>query len=276
MLRGAAWASASAAIRRYLDHWLDLAHSAGLDAVRPTDFLDGVSDWRAAAPWQNLDHLVTGAASRGMVVILDLSAYRNLLLRLGARPYDPRAWSSFLNFVGSRYARAEAVAYYAIAGEPAPPAAGASTDYVAFYRAALARLHAADRGHHLISTGGLNHLEDGSAIPWQQLFELPGQDLVALHLYSDDDRQLVLPVVAAWAAQERKPLVVEEFGFRQDVTDAARAALFREAYRGAWRYHAAGMVFWNLGPELSPASYDVGPQTPAVWGVVHSARNSPP
>jgi hypothetical protein len=272
-LRGAAWASSTSTFRAYIDHWLDAASQNGMNTVRPTDFLAGVTDWRDAATWRNLDHLVAAAGARHMLVIMDLSAYRNFLRRSGRLPYDITAWISFLDFVGSRYALAPAIAYYSVAGEIEPPngddPARATPDgYVSFFRAVLARLHAADRGHHLVSAGGLNHLQATSGIPWQTLFDLPGADLAALHVYSDDDRQSVVPAVSAWAAQQRKPVVIEEFGFQQDLGDEGRAAAFRDTYELGRRSGVAGVVFWNLGPQLSPGSYDVGPDTPAVWATV--------
>jgi len=34
------------------------------------------------------------------------------------------------------------------------------------------------------------------------------------------------------------------------------------------RYDAVTIIFWNLGPELSPSSYGVNPNTPLTWNVV--------
>ena len=62
--------------------------------------------------------------------------------------------------------------------------------------------------------------------------------------------------------------MIEEFGFRQDLGDQARAAAFSATYALGRGQGAAGMVFWNLGPELLPGSYDVSPATPAVWAAV--------
>ena len=278
-LRGAAWASASVEFTAYLDHWLDVAHESGLNTIRPTDFLAGVSDWHDRTTWRNLDHLVSGAAARHMFVVVDLSAYRDFLRRSGRFAYDSTTWASFLDFVGSRFANSPAVAYYAIAGEVEPPVGStpgrATADqYVAFFRDAIARLHAADHGHHLVSTGGLDHLDDASGVPWQALFALPGQDVAALHVYSDGDRQRAVPAVAAWAAAQGQPFVIEEFGFRQELGDAARGAAFRSTYALGRGAGAAGMLFWNLGPELTPYSYDVSPATPAVWAAVADASRA--
>jgi Cellulase (glycosyl hydrolase family 5) len=274
-LRGRAWSSGAPELRAYIDHWLGLARDAGLNTIRPTDFLAGVRDWRDATTWRNLDYLVSAARARGLLVILDLSAYRNFLRSSGRFAYDPAAWQPFVDFVAARYAGAPNIAYYAVAGEiEAPgghdPGRATADQYVAFYRAVLPRLHAADGGRHLVSTGGLNHLEAGGGIPWQALFDLPGMDVAALHLYSESDRQAVAPAVAAWTGQRRKPLTVEEFGFQQSLGDAERAAAFRDVYALARRLDAAGTVFWNLGPELAPNSYDVSPATPATWSAVAS------
>lgn len=272
-LRGDAWASPAAEFRTYIDHWLDVARQDGLNTIRPSDFLVGVRDWHDATTWRNLDYLVSAAGARHMFVIMDLTAYRNFLHQSRRFAYDVTAWTSFLDFVGSRYAPAPAIAYYAIATEIEPPnwgdpARATAQQYVSFFRAALARLHAADHGNHLVSTGGFNHLQAASGVPWRALFGLPGADLAAVHVYSAEDRRSALPAVAAWATQQRKPLVIEEFGFQQGLGDAARAAAFRNVYELGRRSDAAGMVFWNLGPELAAGSYDVGPDTPAVWATV--------
>lgn len=272
-LRGRAWASGAAAFRGYIDHWLDAARQDRMNTIRPTDFLVGVKDWHNAATWRNLDYLVAAAEARHMFVIMDLSAYRNFLRASGQFAYDPGKWASFLHFVGSRYATAPAIAYYAIAGEIEPPnsddpARATPDQYISFFQRVIAGLHAADHGNHLVSTGGLNHLDASSAVPWKALFALPREDLAALHVYSQDDRNLVVPAVADWAARERKPLVIEEFGFRQDLGDEARAAAFSDTYELGRSVDAAGVVFWNLGPELAPGSYDVSPSTPAVWAAV--------
>ena len=275
VLRGRAWASGAAEFRTYIDQWLDLAHDVGLNTIRPTDYFAGVTDWHNATMWRNLDYVVSGAEARHMFVIVDLSAYRDMLRRSGRFAYDPATWAPLLDFVGSRYASSSAIAYYAVAGEIEPPngsSAGRATSdqYLAFFRSAIARLHSADHGNHLVSTGGLSHLDVSSGVPWQSLFALPGADVAALHVYSDGDRLQSVPAVAAWAAG-RQPFVIEEFGFRQDLGDGPRAAAFTSLYALGRSKGADGMVFWNLGPELLPNSYDVGPGTPAVWAAVARA-----
>jgi hypothetical protein len=272
-VRGTAWSSSSPQFRSYLDQVVSLAADAGLNTLRPTNYLDGATDWRAPAVWANLDYLVGQLEARGMLVVMDLSPYRNWLLQRGQFPYDAAAWNAYLDFVGRHYQNAAAIAYYAIAGEVPPPdesvaKRATAEQIVAFYRATANRLRAADHSHHLVASGGLNHLEPPTTIPWQTVFALPGVDVATVHLYSAGDQNVVLPAVARWSAQARKPLVIEEFGFQQMMGDQARAAAFAGMFGLVERYEAQGAIFWNLGPELAPTSYEVGSQTPGALDTV--------
>jgi endo-1,4-beta-mannosidase len=191
----------------------------------------------------------------------------------GQFPYDAAAWNAYLDFVGRHYQNEAAIAYYAIAGEVPPPdesvdKRATAEQIVAFYRATTKRLRAADHSHHLVASGGLNHLEPPTTIPWQTVFALPGVDLATVHLYSAGDQNVVLPAVARWSDQASKPLVIEEFGFRQMMGDQARAAAFAGMFGLVERYAAQGAIFWNLGPELAPSSYEVGSQTPGALDTV--------
>lgn len=80
-----------------------------------------------------------------MFVILDLSAFRAFLMSQGLDPYDAANWTAFLRFVGARYLRSPAIAYYSIVGEPSVPATVAATSrLVDFYRTVTDALYAAD------------------------------------------------------------------------------------------------------------------------------------
>jgi len=270
--RGSSWALPT--FPSYIDNILNLARSARLNTVRPTDYLDGSANWTDPVVWSNMDYLLSAARRRHMFVILDISVYRTWLQRHDVWPYNPSDWTPFLRFVGQRYTDAPALACYAIAGEiPAPRSAtmpwnATAEQFVRFFGGVSAQLYAYDGGHHLISTGGLSYLNFDSGIPWQSLFSLPHIDMAAVHIYSPQDRATTMPMVASWARARRTPFVVEEFGFQQSMGDHARADAFAAMYTAGARYRASAMIFWNIGPEVASDSYDVNPRLPRVWRVV--------
>src|SRR5262249_18031104 len=128
---------------------------------------------------------------------------------------------------------------------------------------------AVDDGHHLISTGGLAFLNGDYGIPWQAIFALSTIDIAAIQVYSDDDRTISLPNIATWAAQNDKPFIIDEFGYQQKLGDAARADAYAALLSQAHAVGAAGVGFWNLGPEVAGQSYDVSTATPLTWAAVH-------
>jgi hypothetical protein len=271
--RGSAWLRAD--FPAYIRQMLDLAAQVHLNTIRATDFLNAAPDWRTPQVWLNLDSLICQAQARGMHVIISLTTFGNRLYKQGRFPYNPADWQDYLTFVGQRYRASPAIAYYAIAGEALPPNGHdplrpTADQLISFYRATAATLAAADGGNHLISTGGLSFLNGDYGIPWQTIFALPHIALAAIHVYSTGDRDISLPMVAAWAAQNGKPFILEEFGFRQSLGDAARAAAFADIFQRAQAANAAGIGFWNLGPEVAPQSYDVSPVTPLTWQVVQA------
>src|SRR5579875_17999 len=257
----------------YIDQMLDLAQAAHLNTIRATDFLNAASDWHAPQVWENLDTLLCHARSRGMHVVISLTTFGNMLRAQGKFAYNPADWKAYLDFVGQRYRNERAIAYYAIAGEPLPPNGHdplrpTADQLVAFYRATAAELAGADGGKHLISTGGLSFLNGDYGIPWQTIFALPHISLAAIHVYSEGDRDITMPQVSAWAAQRNEPFVLEEFGFRQQMGDQARAAAYTDIFARAQAAGAAGVGFWNLGPEIAPGSFEVNPSTPLTWAEV--------
>jgi hypothetical protein len=269
VVRGSGWSDP--AFTRCIDHTLSLAAQGNLNTVRAVDFLEGTGNPYNTTVWRNVDHLFSRAAAHNMYVVLDLSTYRNMLGGQGTMPYDASRWSSFVRFVGRRYAARENLLYYAIAGEPEAPNGGdplrpTAAQLTAFYREAGDRLRAAD-ANHLISAGGLLHLDWNSGIDWRTILGLPNISLASVHVYSGGDRS-IMPTVASWARVNNKPFVNEEFGFKQGMGDQVRAEAFRKVYEQSRAGNAAGVIFWNLGAEVGPWSHDVGPQTPITWEAV--------
>ncbi len=108
--------------RSYIDEQLQKAVDAKLNTVRVLDFLHlDTQDPYDSVVWENVDYVIHQADAKGLRVILDLATYRNLLKLQGKMPYDMSDWNEFLDFVGQRYAKEKAIAYYALAGEPDAP-----------------------------------------------------------------------------------------------------------------------------------------------------------
>ena len=275
--RGSAWALPS--FPAYIDQMIAQAAAAKINTLRATDFLSNTDDWRNPTIWANMDYLLCTARAHNMHVIISLTTFATMLYKEGNFPYDPGAWGAFIDFVGQRYRNERAIAYYAIAGEALPPNGHdplrpTAHQLLAFYRDTSLQLRSDDVGHHLISTGGLSFLNGDYGIPWQDIFALPTIDLAAIHVYSDGDRDITVPNVAAWAQQNDKPFIIEEFGFQQKLGDAARAAAFTDILRRAHAADAAGIGFWNLGPEIAGQSYDVSAATPLTWAAVRQGAGS--
>jgi len=200
--------------RSYLDGRIADARGVGLNTLRITDFIDGVtSDVYDPAVWGNIDYALEKAAADNIVVILDLSTYRNHLKDVfGVMPYRVADWIGFLDFVGNRYRDNAALAYVALAGEPDAPLSSQSlrpttAQLTDFYRDASSELHRV-APRLLISSGGLMQLDWDSGIDWQTIFSLPNI-LPAVHAYSSADVDTSLPRVSRWAAQHDKPLILK-------------------------------------------------------------------
>jgi hypothetical protein len=280
IVKGEGWAKPN--FPQYIDHIIDLAQQAHLNVIRATNFFDGVSygDWYNVTVWANMDYLFQQTAAHHMYVLLDLSSFRDRTLKSGIYPYDPAAFSAAFTWVARRYARAINLLNYAIAGEVSCPNGNdalrpTSTEALTtFYRVLSAALYAGDP-YHLISAGGLSHLNQSDCgVDWQSIYSLPHIRIAAIHVYSDNDRTITMPMVSAWAARRAEPFTVEEFGFVQGGSDATRAAEYEQMYTLGKQYHVTSMIFWNLGDELAPTSYEVNPNTPLTWQTV--VQNAPP
>jgi hypothetical protein len=266
------------------------AKDLGLNAIRLTDFLDkhaspatGPYD---ASRWADVDKVIAASGAAGLHVELDLATYRNLLATSGVNPYTAD-WRPFLDFVVNRrnsvtrirYGDDPTIALVSFAGEVEPINSATNTRQVTtqqltdFYRGVLAYWSAA-APRQLLSAGGLMHLGWNSGIDWKAIFALPHNDVIALHLYSDSDRQKVVPAVAAYGAQLGRPWITEEFGFLSSMGDAVRAAKFAGTYQLNRAHGSAGTGFWNLGPQTSN-THDVGPQFPAASAAVRREASTP-
>ncbi len=252
----------------YIDGIIELAQGANLNTLRVTDYLDIKASWDNIVIWKNMDYFIAEAEKRHIWVILDLSTYRQWLKRHSVRAlYNAENWRNFVKFVTKRYKDTVNIGYYSITAEIPPTAEDgmSATQYVQFFNTVLELIHIGDSGNHLISIGGLLYLNFDSGIPWRALYSLPYNDIVAIHLYSDGDRDITLPAVSEFAKAIDKPFLVEEFGFKQELTDEERAKAFAKTYKLAESSQSEGALFWNLGPENAPESHDVNPSHSLVW-----------
>ncbi len=274
-----------------IDATLIMGAQARQNLARPTDFWDKDTPGQQVGDttiWSNMDYLVCNAKQRGIFVVMDVSAFRWLLMSKGRDPYDASNWKDFLDKLGTHYSDQSSIAFYSIFGEPSPPKTIADTQHlVDFYRAVTDELSQADKNHHLITAGGFNHMEDETPQTpwWHEIYALPHNDIIAFKTYSQKDLDLI-PTISAFAQKLKKPIVDEEFGLPQSMGDAAttgetyngiftsRAHFFENVYTLGEGNGVSGFVFWDMGDELSQGSYQVSPKTPAVWHVIqeHAKR----
>ena len=264
----------------YIDRMLAMQAAAGLNIIRPTDY------WSSSAPgqtmtdsllWANMDYLVRAARARGIWVEMDLSAWKKFLQSEHRDPYDAANWTEFLDWVGARYRDEPDIAFWYLSGEPpVPKTAAACTAMVSFFRAITDRMRMVDPNH-LISAGGFNHMNDERACHWwHDIYRLPNNEVLGYKTYSKHDLELT-PSITAFGDSLDKPLINAEFGEPQGVGDCqwsgvsynglrlSRVAFFQQVVEAGQRGGAAGFLFWNLGPELGPKSYEVSPAQPCLW-----------
>ncbi len=215
-------------------------------------------------------------------------------------------WDAFLAAVagrtnsvnGRQYSDDPTIALVAFAGEPSPPDSGEPLrpdrqELTDFYARVFDQWKTYD-ANHLVTSGGLLHIDweevfanpNGSGIDHAAIFALPNQDVLSIHDYfpslpPSPATDYKLAKVATAAAAADKPWITEEFGFPQAqgaFTEADRGAWFRTVFEAQRQppvgVAAAGVAFWNLGPQVAAGSHDVNAGTPATWAAVidHAPR----
>jgi hypothetical protein len=268
---------------------LSMARQARLNTVRVVSFLhEEASPSRGPYDeerWVRVDRAIALAGRLGLRVELDLTTYRNLLIRNHINAYRAD-WGPFVRFVATRrntvsgrtYRDDPTIAMVAFAAEVEPPGSASvlpvrytTADLTGFFQRTLHQWRLLDRNH-VLTTGGFLHLDSDTGIDWRAIFSLPDVDVPSVHLYSAPDQTITLPAVAAFSKQLGKPFLIEEFGYERGDGDPARAQGFQGQYVDSQRYGAAGAQFWNLGPQVASPTYDVNPQTPLTWTVVRANR----
>jgi hypothetical protein len=266
-----------------------LAQRAGLDTIRIVNFFsdDGIPESTpyAETTWGQVDQMIADAGAAGLHVDLDLSDYRNILWNSCINPYTSD-WTAFLRFVATRrntvtgrlYADDPTIATLGISGEPLPvgshtfmaPATGQDCT-LSYTTPELTGFYARTTGLWkqlgatvAVNPGGLGYLnEPTSGIDWKAIFALPTVDLCDIKTYGG--MLAYSATVAAYCTSIGKPWIDEEFGWQQSEGDGQRAAQLRSMCQTVFAEGSSGANFWNLGYQVAPTSYDIGPATPATF-----------
>jgi hypothetical protein len=266
-----------------------LAQRAGLDTIRIVNFFsdDGIPESTpyAETTWGQVDQMIADAGAAGLHVDLDLSDYRNILWNSCINPYTSD-WTAFLRFVATRrntvtgrlYADDPTIATLGISGEPLPvgshtfmaPATGQDCT-LSYTTPELTGFYARTTGLWkqlgatvAVNPGGLGYLnEPTSGIDWNAIFALPTVDLCDIKTYGG--MLAYSATVAAYCTSIGKPWIDEEFGWQQSEGDGQRAAQLRSMCQTVFAEGSSGANFWNLGYQVAPTSYDIGPATPATF-----------
>ncbi len=270
----------------------DITHAmaAGQNILRPTDYWDSSTPgqtYNDPVLWSNMDFLVAGCKNNGMFVLMDISAWKQVLDQEGLNDMDTNNWLSFIDYVSARYRTNTAIAYWSIAGEPSVPTnLSSAASLVAFYSTLTSYLYN-DDSNHLICAGAFIHMEENTNLNWwQDIYALPHNDVDGYKTYSQNDLNLA-PTIGSVAAAGNKILVDEEFGMPQYMGDGvwsgsnynsivtSVSTFYTNVYNAGLSAGAAGFVFWNLDDNQGGNNYDVWPSyMPVTWGTIQSY--SPP
>ncbi len=273
---------------------IDLVNQAHLNTIRITNFLDREGD-PSTAPydatrWAKVDAMIAAAYAAGLHVILGISDYRSMLWNNCINPYTAD-WTNFITFVANRvntvthvaYKNDPTIAFVSIAGEPLSVGAHTFTAKVTGHSCTLSYTTQQLTGFYrstttvwqhqqpsvLVNSGGLTYLDlDDSGIDWQAIFALPTVAFCDIKTYGG--MLAWAPNAVSYCQSLGKPIVDEEFGWRQSVGDRVRSQKFADTYSALRSMHFAGVAFWNLGYQLGGSSYEVNPATHYTFAVVRS------
>src|SRR5260221_3893 len=162
-----------------------------------------------------------------MFVMMDVSAYKNVLTANGQDYTIAANWYDWLTFVGMHYkGTASAICWYNILGGPSVPADQPGCNALGtFYNTLCNTLHTADNGTHLIEAAGLTHMNQavaGLTDPawWYQIYTATNNNICGYKTYSVNDLTYLSTVRSIMNANSiNKPLANNEFGAEQEQGD---------------------------------------------------------
>ena len=258
--------------------WDSMPEAIGLSGVRITDIVDNVAPDQAtsaADKWEEVDSKISHYKAHGRFAVLDLSFFRNLMVKSGIDPYAESSWpmwDSFLEWIAARYGKNTGIKYVDIAGEPEW---GASQDkLIPFYR------HTMEKWRSLsaipVSTGGFINYGKGQPHEGlgEKLIKLGITDHVNLHVYSQSDLEALRNGLADRVHALGGYLLVEEMGIRDDIdlgqagerpdssrTDAVIAKLLIERLNEIASSGADIVGMWNVSGEDMSHGFVINSET---------------
>jgi hypothetical protein len=270
-----------------------LAQQMNLNTIRVINFYDSrknpTVEPYGEAVWVKVDNMIAAAGQVGMHVDLSLGDYRNILWNNCINPYTAD-WGQFIGTVAHRqntvtgrtYGEDPTIATLSLAGEPLQVGAHSFTasgtnapctitystqDLTSFYTRTLHQWKTQARV--IVNTGGLGYLNFNSGIDWKTIFALGDNDICAIKTYGG--MLQFAPTVANYCKGINKPWLDEEFGYQQSDGDAARAQEMKAQFDTLFGNGASGEMFWNLGNQVAPTTYDIGAPTPLTMAAVQAA-----
>jgi hypothetical protein len=236
--------------------------------------------------WTNIDNFIAEAGKNDIHVILAFSSYGHSLKAAGKYQTDFNLWKPFFDFVTSRvntktgiqYINDPTISMIEIFGEIDPSPHDAS-----FFQKALAYLRAKDPNH-ILSSGGLSYINYNSGIDWQTIMSDPNNQVCAVEINSEGDRNISVPNVSNFCKRQGKPWFLAawsscfgagDYNHRSNDDDMAKHAqdMYNiEKGNSPAAMPAVGSDFWNLGniDSQQHGSCDIGTQFPTTLSVVQS------
>jgi hypothetical protein len=289
------------------DAEVTLAAQARINLLELVEFetkYHDLADAMSEATWTRVDGALAVAATHGLHVLLNFSSYGQSLAKAGRTP-TTTDWQPYLSFVANRmntvthvrYADDPTLAMVELWGEIPPPNGtgtnGTPQQMTDFFKRSLGEWKALD-ANHLANTGGFSYLNEANAagIDWKTIMADPSDDVCAVEINSQPDRDVTVPMVSAFCQQLGKPWFLSAWSacngtppqFSGDIdhyTADAQAALHAaDMYAvaadtgvtgAAPSMAAVGSDFWNLGPQASPTC-DVNPMFPMTFAAVQAGN----
>ncbi len=272
--------------------------AGNLTVIRLTNQFDTLPVWSMfdnTQLWQNMDYIIQQAYLNGQWVIIDFTTWNDILVLNGQNPWDQTLWAPMYAAAALHYRHVPNVAWYNLQNEPPTPNTQAAVNVLVNFYTAAANTIKANDPHHLICTAGLIGTNGGLTNWWQQVMAIPQITVAAFEVYDTND-EAQFPLITAYVATLKKPLVINETGMQQYNGDAVYNSAgggFRGVYlsRHDWytqtltwarQQGVQAVLLWNYdhqntGLTVSGSSYDLDASSgPAAWAAWKNAILSPP